>query len=212
MIAPSRSARARGFTLIELLVALVLAALLMLLLTQLVGDLGRTWSRGGIDADPRSRVLDDADLLRQLVAGLQPIGPRRGYDLAGDASGFRATIAAPAALRDDGIVRMTAKITGGQGVMAVKVELSPAEGLPIAVPVPKAPHLLFPGSRALALSYFPQGWTGHPVGRWSSMKLPPRAIILRVETAAGEKILIAMPIAANVPAGCVFDPVSLACR
>ena len=203
--------RARGFTLVELLVALVLAALLVLMLSELLGDLGRAWSRGHVENDARRAIFDDAGLLRQWIALTQPVGPKRGFDLAGDPSGLHATIAAPAAIATAGLMRLDLRVERGAQAVALAVTAKPVDGAS-ANAVPTGVHRLFVGMRSLSFSYFPQGRTGSPVARWSDTRLPPRAVILRIENAEGERIVIALPIALNMPEGCVYDPVSLACR
>lgn len=211
-----------GFTLIELLVSLALMALLSVLLLDGVRSGLSSWQRSARLAGDIDEMLTVQSFLRRLVEDAYPLyvldENRRGYvEFEGSAQSISFLSSTPAALGGAGRTKYRLSIEQQNGqrnlVLSHQMELSGPN------PSSETPHrTLLSNVETVTFSYFSKGATnsdGQWGDSWARQARLPQLVRIQVSFPQGESRswpdLVVLP-RITVDVGCVYDPLTKACR
>ena len=216
----ARHDRSAGFTLLEVLVSLLAGTLLLVALTWMLGEVREGWQRSN-QAVADARQLDGAaDAVRAMLERIIVADRRSGETtFAGSSTGLTALVPAPQAAGALGLVefRLT-RDTRADGVALVARIALPADSGSQQHRLPSAvfdEQLLASGLADVTFRYLRRTADGVATdSSWPASGSPPDAIridLIGPAPRATTRTLVIRPVA-NVDGGCLFDPVSLACR
>jgi len=206
-----RRAAGRGFTLLELLVAMAVSALLLALLSQVMGSLQQA-SRSARDswAVAAAPLLGRQVLVALLREALPPPPGQPGWALVGGPERVEFNAVPPQALRHGGPIRVRVSVErDALGQSNVVVDFSTLAGVALES-LPR--HTVLTGLGSASFDYS-ESTGSEPLAQWRNASRLPALIRLNLrDTSGGARSVVAAAPRRHRVASCRLDLISVECR
>lgn len=201
----------RGFTLLELLVAMAVSALLLALLSQVMGSLQQA-SRSAREswATVAAPVGGRQVLVALLREALPPPPGQPGWALVGGPQRVEFNAVPPQALRHAGPIRVRVSVQrDALGQSEVVVDFSTLAGVALES-LPR--HTVLTGLGSASFDYA-ESTGSEPLAQWRNASRLPAIIRLNVDdSSSGSRSVVAAAPRRHGVASCRLDLISVECR